>query len=84
MTHNDLSQPQELPKRCHLCKSDAASSSDLCATHKIAETNVKTAFSEWLRAFNGEISMKEYLERIVKLPETGEKAKEIAAYLLKK
>jgi len=45
---------------------------------------VKTAFSEWSRSFDGKISMQDYLRRIVRLPETGERAKEIAIYLLKK
>jgi len=45
---------------------------------------VKAGFSEWVRSFDGSISMEDYLRTIVKLPETGEKAKEVAIYLLKK
>lgn len=45
---------------------------------------MKERFKEWARAFDEGISMEEYLERIIRLPETGEKAKEIARYLLKK
>jgi len=45
---------------------------------------VKARFSEWVKSFDGNISMEDYLRRIVNLPETGEKAKEVAIYLLKK
>jgi len=45
---------------------------------------VKERFEEWARAFDGGISIEEYLERIIRLPETGEKAREVARHLLKK
>lgn len=42
------------------------------------------AYKDWVRAFDGGISIEDYLQRILALPETGEKAKEVARYLLKK
>jgi len=45
---------------------------------------MKQRFKEWARAYDGDISMKEYLERVIGLPETGERAKEVARQLLKK
>ena len=59
-------------------------SSGFCETHKTAESNVKDGFKKWTRAFGGNVSMEEYLEQIIRLPETGKKAKEVAGYLLKK
>jgi len=73
-----------MSKTCSLCQRKAALSSDFCETHKIAESNVKAGYKEWARAFDGDISMKNYLECIINLPETGEKAKEVARHLLKK
>jgi len=45
---------------------------------------VKERFEEWASALDGDISIEEYLERIIRLQETGERAKEVARHLLKK
>lgn len=45
---------------------------------------MKERHKEWARAFGGNISMEEYLERMTRLQETGQKAKEVARHLLKK
>jgi len=73
-----------MSKPCSLCQHKAAVSSDFCETHKTAESNVKQGFKEWARAYDGDISMEKYLRRIIGLPETGERAKEVARHLLKK
>ncbi len=45
---------------------------------------MKDGFKKWTRAFGGNVSMEEYLEQIIRLPQTGKKAREVAGYLLKK
>jgi len=50
----------------------------------MAESNVKSGYLAWARAFDGDISMMNYLESITNLPETGEKAREVARHLLNK
>ena len=51
--------------------------------HATAELNVRVGYEVWAKAFDGNISMNDYLERIISLLETGDKAKEVARLLKK-
>lgn len=68
---------------CPICKRVASSSSNYCEAHGAAESNLITAYKAWVQAFE-DISMKEFLQKVADLPETGNKAKEMARHLLEK
>jgi len=41
------------------------------------------SYKIWLKAYNGELTMQSYLQEVLKLQETGQAVKEMAAQLLK-
>lgn len=73
-----------MSKLCPLCRRRAESSTDFCERHKRAELNVKAGYDVWAKALDKQISIRSYLERIINLSETGQAAREVAGYLLKK
>jgi nucleoid DNA-binding protein len=64
-------------KSCRLCKRDCAPSSTLCKYHLTAKRNIESGYKVWREAY-GDFTMKEYLQKIGRTPETGEWAKEVA------
>lgn len=65
--------------KCNICERQAEA--DLCQYHLEAKSKVETAYRRWVEAY-GTISRKEYLELVVKNPETGEWASDAAKMLL--
>ena len=53
----------------------------LCANHFQAHRMVKDAYSIWFVAY-GNLTIEDFLRRLVALPETGDHAKEIAQFLI--
>jgi len=53
----------------------------LCANHFQAYRKVKDAHSIWFVAY-GNLTIEDFLRRLVALPETGDRAKEIAQFLI--
>lgn len=51
--------------------------------HAIAKSNLDAAYGKW-RAALGSLSTEKFLERILNLPEAGDKVKEVARHRLKK
>jgi hypothetical protein len=51
--------------------------------HATAELNVRAWYEVWAKVFDGNISMNDYLESIISLLETGDRAKEVAELLKK-
>jgi hypothetical protein len=45
---------------------------------------LESAFNKWKTAYAGEIDKKAFLERVQQLSETGAKARDVAAFLLRK
>ena len=53
-----------------------------CTNHSKAYHIVEDAYALWSNAFDG-MKNEDYLKRIVALPETGDRAREIAQFLIK-
>jgi len=67
---------------CRLCKRERASSSEFCAYHLKAKTNLESGYKQWAEAYGG-ISWKQYLQEVGRNAETGQWAKEMAKLLSK-
>jgi len=67
---------------CRLCKRECAASSDLCGYHLNAKRNVQSGYERWSEAY-GNITWKEYLQKLQQSAETGQWAKEVAELLSK-
>jgi hypothetical protein len=67
---------------CRLCKRDCAPSSALCKYHLMAKRNIESGYKQWMEAY-GDLTMKEYLQKIGRNPETGQWAKEVAELMAK-
>ncbi len=65
---------------CRLCKRRPASPSDLCKYHLDAKVNIESAYKAWEAAY-GDVAWETYLRDILRNPETGQWAKEVAAML---
>ena len=71
-----------MDKKCLLCDR-SITESKLCEIHLIAYHNLNDSNKKWLKAFNGKLTMEEFLEKIVKLQDTGNVVKEVAMHLLR-
>jgi len=71
--------------RCLICGEPVEEDAELrlCPIHSRALANLKEAFKVWRKAYEERISIREYLEEIVNLPETGEASRELALKILK-
>jgi len=65
--------------RCGLCKLETASDSRFCPTHTRAEKNLREAYDAWSIAY-GKISHATFFVRLTKLPETGDRVKELIRF----
>jgi hypothetical protein len=54
----------------------------LCASHSGVYGRVKDVYSLWFDAY-GKITREDFLKRLIALPETGERAKEMAKFLIR-
>jgi hypothetical protein len=54
----------------------------LCAHHSESYRKIKAAYSRWLSAY-GSLTIEDFLKRLVALPETGDRAREIAQFLIR-
>ena len=54
---------------------------DLCANHSEAYGKVKGAYSLWFAAY-GNLTRDDFLKRLVVLPETGDRAREVVRFLI--
>jgi hypothetical protein len=66
---------------CRLCKRERAPSSELCAYHLRAKTNLESGYKQWADAYGG-ITWKQYLQKVGSNADTGQWAKEVADLLL--
>ncbi len=54
---------------------------EYCSAHNRALANIRDEYATWLEAY-GKLTFKEYLEQVSKLSETGERAIELAKFLV--
>jgi hypothetical protein len=54
----------------------------LCARHSEVCRKVKDTYSLWLAAY-GNLTTRDFLKRLVALPETGDRAREMAQFLIR-
>lgn len=45
---------------------------------------MEAAFGKWQVAYSSEVTKRAFLERLLQLPETGQRAREVAGFLLEK
>jgi len=69
--------------KCALCQKPCVTS-ELCSFHAEIGQRINQSFKDWFDAYNGKLTETEYLEKILKLSETGEEAKRVAYHLLPK
>ena len=68
-------------KRCTICFRDISPDGKFCKYHKAVNIKLQSNFSKWVEAYNN-LSLQNYLEHIIKLPESGIWVKEVAEYNL--
>ncbi|MBS7655698.1 hypothetical protein KEJ50_04265 [Candidatus Bathyarchaeota archaeon] len=71
-----------MSKKCVICFNEVEENEDFCELHKLAYLNIIKAYSEWKKAY-GEVSFKDFLEKIIEAKESGEAVKEVAFYMTK-
>jgi hypothetical protein len=70
-----------MKEKCTICN-DLDREFNLCEIHLKAYKNLKGSYEGWAKALNNELSMNEYLEKILNLQDTGRAIREVAKYLL--
>ena len=65
--------------RCEICQLEIASDSSFCPTHARAADNLREGYDAWNRAF-GNVPLGTFFARLVKLPETGDRVKELVRF----
>jgi len=70
-------------QNCRLCGSPKLDNSEFCELHHKAELSLDECYKIWLKSYNGALTMQSYLQEVLKLQETGQAVKEMAAHLLK-
>ena len=65
--------------RCEICKLEIASDSSFCPTHARVAGNLREGYDAWNRAF-GNVPLGTFFARLVKLPETGDRVKELVRF----
>ena len=66
---------------CLVCQAKVEVSSEFCQIHTRGFLNLKNAFTKWTDGY-GSLGKDDFLRRILKLSETGEKTKEVARFLI--
>jgi len=69
---------------CSICGSQTVENSQYCRLHHRAHLDLELAFGKWKLAYANEIDKKTFLERVQQFSETGAKARDVAAFLLRK
>ena len=69
-------------RKCVVCGGVLANDSvDYCTSHTEGMQIIRAAFQQWLAAY-GDIGPDAFLSSILKLPETGERAREMAQFFV--
>ncbi len=54
---------------------------EYCSAHNRVLVNIRDTYATWLEAY-GNLTFKDYLERVSRLSETGERVRELAKFLV--
>jgi hypothetical protein len=68
-------------ERCEICPRPRVDGSQLCRYHQLAYNRLRKAFESWREALN--VDWRDFLEEVLKLPQLGEWAREVALNMLK-
>ena len=63
-----------------MCASETESEGEHCVLHQAALQNMHDSFLSWSKAY-GNLSIEEFLSKLVKLRETGSSVKDVATFL---
>ena len=69
---------------CRVCSDITVEGSQFCKVHDRAYVQLEAAFGKWQVAYSSEVTKRAFLERLLQLPETGQRAREVASFLLEK
>jgi len=69
---------------CLICSNRRFEESEFCKAHHRAYVQLESSFGKWRLAYGDEIGRRAFLERILQLPETGQKAREVGLFFLEK
>jgi len=66
-----------LDKTCLICERRPIAAFRLCRYHKIASERIREAYTVWQTGY-GDFSWRNYLKKVISLPETGQWALDVA------
>lgn len=69
---------------CRVCSDTTVEGSRFCKPHHRAHVQLEAAFGKWQVAYSSQVTKRAFLERLLQLPETGQRAHEVASFLLEK
>jgi len=69
---------------CPICNGTVFEESRFCKQHGRANMQVETAFGKWKSAYGDKLDKNAFLGRVLQLPETGQKVKEVIRFVLEK
>ena len=69
---------------CAICANPTIEGSEHCTSHNRAFSQIESAFRKWQTAYGNGLDKRAFLERLLQLSETGQKAREVATFLLEK
>jgi hypothetical protein len=69
---------------CPICNGPALEESRFCKRHHRAHEQLQSAFGKWKSAYGEQLDKKIFFERVLQLPDTGQKVKEVIQFLLEK
>ncbi|MEM2964416.1 MAG: hypothetical protein QXE22_03055 [Candidatus Bathyarchaeia archaeon] len=67
-------------QRCPICGARSPQS-EYCAIHEEAYEKLRLGYDVWLKAFDGKLEFKDYLEKVYGLKETGLAVKAVIEHL---
>lgn len=69
---------------CPICNIPAVGDSRFCKRHHQAHDQLESAFEKWKSAYGGQLGKKTFLERVLQMPDTGQKVQEVIHFLLER
>lgn len=66
-----------LGETCLLCERESIAAFRFCRYHKIASERIREAYPVWQTGY-GDFSWRNYLKKVISLPETGQWALDVA------